>query len=240
MTNESLLIEHYYRLIERIRCLAAQYHRPPNSIRLLAVSKSQPLDKIQPLIQAGQLDFGENYVVEGLNKISAPPLVNAPPLNWHFIGQIQSNKLRAIATHFNWVQTVTTLEQAKKLSFYRSLSSHNPSHLNVCIQVNISKSKNKQGALPEINQLEDLLNNVSSLDNVVLRGLMAIPDAEETFAAQHRPLKYMAELFTELQSRGLNLDTLSMGMSQDLEAAISAGSTLLRIGTALFGPRKSI
>lgn len=224
---------HYHQLLTYIRLLEAKYQRPLNSIKLLAVSKSQPLDKIRLLIQSGQLDFGENYLQESLIKISAlTPLNLSPPLNWHFIGQLQSNKLNAIATHFDWVQTLNTLEQAKKLSLYRE------SPLNICIQVNISLSKNKQGVLPDINLLEKLCKDVSLIPNLNLRGLMAIPDAADSFDAQYRPLKYMAELFAELQSRGLNLDTLSMGMSQDLEAAIAAGSTLVRIGTKLFGPRE--
>jgi pyridoxal phosphate enzyme (YggS family) len=240
MTNDSLLITHYHQLLSRIRFLEAKYQRPHQSINLLAVSKSQPLDKIRPLIQAGQLHFGENYVQEALNKISAfPPLNLNEPLNWHYIGQLQSNKLRAIATYFNWVQTVTSFEQAKKLNLYRSLASENPGPLNICIQVNISRSASKHGVLPDLNLLEDLLKSANKLPNIILRGLMAIPEPSDSFEAQYLPLKSMAELFAELQSRGLNLDTLSMGMSQDLEAAIKAGSTLLRVGTALFGPRES-
>lgn len=239
MTNDSLLIKHYYDLLEHIRLLACKYQRPAHNIALLAVSKSQPLDKIRLLIQTGQLDFGENYLQEGLNKISAfPPLEVNHKLNWHYIGQLQSNKLRAVAIHFNWVQTVTSLEQAKKLSHYRYLASEHAFPLNICIQVNISQSQNKQGLPPDINLLEDLLSKVSLLANLNLRGLMTIPEAADTFEEQYRPLKYMAELFAELQSRGLSLDTLSMGMSHDLEAAIAAGTTLLRIGTALFGPRE--
>lgn len=232
---------HYQQLLAYIRLLEAKYQRPLNSIKLLAVSKSQPLDKIRLLIQSGQLDFGENYLQESLAKISAlAPLNLNPAVNWHFIGQLQSNKLKAIASHFNWVQTVTTLDQAKKLSQYRQAIGNPHSPLNICIQVNISLSPNKQGALPDINLLEKLCKSASSLSGVNMRGLMAIPDATDNFDAQYRPLKYMAELFAELQSRGLNLDTLSMGMSQDLEAAIAAGSTLVRIGTKLFGPRELI
>lgn len=241
MTNQSLFMAKYHDLLAYIRLLEAKYQRPTQSVKLLAVSKSQPLDKIRLLIQAGQLDFGENYLQESLNKISAlTPIPFSPPLNWHFIGPLQSNKLKAIATHFNWVQTLTHFEQAKKLSYYRSLASGVLHPLNVCIQVNISQAKTKQGVLPDINLLEDLAKSISCLTNINLRGLMTLPEQADTFDAQYRPLKYMADLFAELQSRGLNLDTLSMGMSQDLEAAISAGATLLRVGTALFGPRESI
>lgn len=229
---------HYQQLLSDIRRLEAKYQRPLHSIKLLAVSKSQPLDKIRLLIQSGQLDFGENYLQESLIKISAlAPLNLNPALHWHFIGQLQSNKLKTIASHFDWVQTLNTLEQAKKLSQFRQALGNHFSPLNVCIQVNISLSKNKQGVLPDITLLEKLCKDVSLLPNIALRGLMTIPDAADNFEAQYRPLKYMAELFAELQSRGLNLDTLSMGMSQDLEAAIAAGSTLVRIGTRLFGPR---
>lgn len=231
----------YQKLLAYIRLLEAKYQRPLNSIKLLAVSKSQPLDKIRLLIQSGQLDFGENYLQEGLAKISAlTPLDLNPAVNWHFIGQLQSNKLKTIATHFNWVQTVTTLDQAKKLNLYRQSIGNHLAPLNICIQVNISLSPNKQGVLPDIILLEKLCKSVGLLSSVRLRGLMTIPDAADTFDAQYRPLKYMAELFAELQSRGLNLDTLSMGMSQDLEAAVAAGSTLVRIGTKLFGPRELI
>lgn len=232
---------HYQQLLAYIRLLEARHQRPLHSIKLLAASKSQPLDKIRLLIQSGQLDFGENYLQESLIKISAlAPLNLNPAINWHFIGQLQSNKLKAIASHFQWVQTLSTLDQAKKLSQYRQAMGSRIPPLNICIQVNISLSQNKQGALPDINLLEKLCKSVDSLPGVNLRGLMAIPDAADNFDAQYRPLKYMAELFAELQSRGLNLDTLSMGMSQDLEAAIAAGSTLVRIGTKLFGPRESI
>lgn len=236
--NDSLLIKHYYQLINYLRFLEKKYQRPYQSIQLLAVTKSQPLDKIQMLIQENHIDFGENYLQESLNKISAfSALKINSEIHWHFIGQLQTKKLRAIAVNFNWVQTVTTLEQATKLGNYRQLLPQNPSKLNICLQVNISRSTNKQGVLPDINLLEDLSKAVSLLPNINLRGLMTIPDPADTFEAQYRPLKQMAELFAELQSRGLNLDTLSMGMSQDLEAAIAAGSTLVRIGTALFGKR---
>ncbi len=241
MTNQSLFRATYPDLLAHIRFLEAKYQRPTQSVKLLAVSKSQPLDKIRLLIQSGQLDFGENYLQESLHKISALSSLNLKsPLNWHFIGPLQSNKLKAIATHFHWAQTLTHLAQAKKLSHYRILASEMPLPLNICIQVNISQATSKQGVLPDINLLEDLSKSISLLPNINLRGLMAIPEPADTFDKQYRPLKYMAELFAELQSRGLNLDTLSMGMSQDLEAAIAAGSTLLRIGTALFGPRESI
>lgn len=232
---------HYQQLLAYIRLLEAKYQRPLNSIKLLAVSKSQPLDKIRLLIQSGQLDFGENYLQESLAKISAlAPLNFNSTVNWHFIGQLQSNKLKTIASHFDWVQTISSLEQAKKLSQHRQAISNNFRPVNICIQVNISRSSSKQGALPEINSLEELCKSVSLLSGLSLRGLMAIPDPSDNFDTQYRPLKYMAELFAELQSRGLNLDTLSMGMSQDLEAAIAAGSTLVRIGTKLFGPRELI
>lgn len=241
MTIEGSFTEHYHNLIKHIRFLETKYHRPNKSITLLAVSKSQPLNKIHALIQAGQLDFGENYLQESLSKLSAlTPLKLNPPLNWHFIGRLQSNKLSAIATHFNWVHTVTTLEQAIRLSHYRALSHAGlMMPLNLCIQINISQSKHKQGLAPETNKLEDLFKSIARLKYIKLRGLMTIPDPtpDSTPDPIFDPFKSMAELFAELQSRGLELDTLSMGMSQDFEAAISAGATIIRIGSRLFGPR---
>lgn len=239
MTKHDLLIKRYHQLIGHIHSLEGKYQRPSNSIKLLAVSKSQPLNKISALLQANQLDFGENYLQEGLSKISALiSLKISSPYNWHFIGQLQSNKLRAIAAHFNWVQTVTSLKQAVKLGHYRGQIDQEPPNLNICIQINISRSKTKNGVLPDIALLEDLLGSINLVSNLRLRGLMTMPDPTETIEAQSLPYCRMAELFAELQSKGLSLDTLSMGTSHDMEAAISAGSTLVRIGTALFGERE--
>ncbi len=242
MKNHFLCLPQYTYpiLLAQIHRLAEKYQRPYNAIKLLAVSKSQPLDKIRLLIQTAQLDLGENYVQEGLYKISAlTPLCISlqPQINWHFIGTLQSNKLQAIATSFDWVQTITTIKQAEKLSYYRGLSAPNGPNLKLCIQVNISQSPQKQGVWPEVHLLSDLAQAIELLPHIELKGLMTMPDAAQGFDAQYRPLKAMAELFTELQSRHPNWDTLSMGTSQDLEAAIAAGSTLLRLGTALFGPR---
>lgn len=210
----------------RIREAAQASNRDPSAIGLLAVSKTQPADAIRAAFAAGQRDFGENYLQEALDKQQQ---LSDLPLAWHFIGPIQSNKTRPIAEHFSWVHSVDRLKIAQRLSEQRP---DNLPPLNICLQVNISGEDSKSGCQPH--ELQDLALAVSALPRLRLRGLMAIPQASEDPARQRAVLASLRELQQNLQ---LDLDTLSMGMSADLEAAVAEGSTWLRIGTAIFGAR---
>jgi pyridoxal phosphate enzyme (YggS family) len=219
---------------ERITKAARGAGRDPEGIRLLAVSKSFPAAAIIDAAHAGQRAFGENYVQEALQKMAevqseAPELA----LEWHFIGPIQSNKTRAIAEHFDWVQSVDRLRIAERLSEQRPASL---SPLNILLQVNISGEASKSGVAPE--EAAALAAAVDRLPGLRLRGLMAIPEPEAEIARQFPPLVKMKRLFDQLRSDGLPLDTLSLGMSADLEAAVATGSTMVRIGTAIFGERE--
>ncbi|PZQ36493.1 MAG: YggS family pyridoxal phosphate-dependent enzyme, partial [Ectopseudomonas oleovorans] len=195
-------------------------------IGLLAVSKTKPAEAIREAHAAGLRDFGENYLQEALEKQTQ---LADLPLIWHFIGPIQSNKTRPIAEHFDWVHSVDRLKIAQRLSEQRP--AHLPA-LNICLQVNISGEDSKSGCSPE--ELTALARAVVALPNLRLRGLMAIPEPTDDVAAQHAAFARLRQLRDEL---ALNLDTLSMGMSHDLEAAIAEGATWVRIGTALFGAR---
>lgn len=218
------------RTVQKTICLLEQQSaRPQGSVRLIAVSKFHPISAIQQAYQTGIIDFGENYLQEAIGKISALPLEN---MTWHFIGQIQSNKSRLIAEHFDWVHTVEKLTIAKRLNDARS---NLGTPLNICLQVNIDGSKHKGGV--SLSNLSELAHAVSKFPHIRLRGLMAIPDYHDTLPAQQAGYRLLAEAKAKLCSEGLKLDTLSMGMSQDLEAAISMGATMVRVGTAIFGPR---
>ena len=207
--------------------------RARDSVQLLAVSKTKPNDAILEAAQAGQRAFGENYVQEGVDKVQFfsthhPQL----KLEWHFIGPIQSNKTRLVAEHFDWVHTIDRDKTAQRLSAQR------PSDLpdlQVLIQVNISGEASKSGIEPE--QIFALAELISSLPNLTLRGLMSIPANVDDHAAQLATFQRLADLQTQLQKRYPHIDTLSMGMSGDMSAAIEAGSTMVRIGTAIFGAR---
>ncbi len=214
---------------ERIHAAEQRFDRAPDSVALLAVSKTRSADEVRACAALGQRRFGENYLQEALGKIAQ---LAELPVEWHFIGPIQSNKCRDIAAHFDWVHSVDRLKIARLLSDHRPASS---APLNVCIQVNVSGEASKSGCA--LQELPALAAAVAALPNLQLRGLMAIPAPAESFAAQAQPLRRLREAFEALQQHGHALDTLSMGMSDDLEAAIAEGSTLVRIGTALFGPR---
>ncbi|WP_140626922.1 YggS family pyridoxal phosphate-dependent enzyme [Methylibium rhizosphaerae] len=210
-------------------CAAAQ--RPVQSVTLLAVSKTQEASAVRDAFGAGQRAFGENYVQEALDKMAALADLR-PQVEWHLIGPLQSNKTRVVAEHFDWVHSVDRLRVAQRLSEQR------PAHLpplNVCLQVNISGESSKSGAAPA--EVHALAHAVAALPRLRLRGLMAIPEPEGDFEAQRAPHRLLRELQQVLVRDGLPLDTLSMGMSADLEAAIAEGSTLVRIGTAIFGAR---
>jgi pyridoxal phosphate enzyme (YggS family) len=219
---------------ERITKAARGAGRDPEEIQLLAVSKSFPAAAVIEAAHAGQRAFGENYVQEALQKITEVASEAAGiALEWHFIGPIQSNKTRAIAEHFDWVQSVDRLRIAERLSEQRP---DTLSPLNVLLQVNISDEASKSGVAPE--DAAALAFAVERLPRLRLRGLMAIPEPEPDSARQRVPLARMKLLFNQLRGHGLPLDTLSLGMSADLEAAIAAGSTMVRIGTAIFGERE--
>jgi len=215
-------------VINDIQKYQTQYHR--TNITLLAVSKTQPIEKILALYNEGQRSFGENYLQEALEKITS---LQDKDIEWHFIGRMQRNKTKKIAENFSWVQTVASELIAKRLSEQRPM--HLPA-LNICIEVNISHDPNKSGVAPE--QVLTLAQYCLTLSNIKLRGLMCIPEQQSEFAQQRIIFRKMFELYQSLQQQGLALDTLSMGMSGDMEAAIAEGSTMLRIGTALFGKRK--
>jgi pyridoxal phosphate enzyme (YggS family) len=200
-------------------------------VRLLAVSKLQPVDKIRALFGAGQREFGENYVQEALHK---QQLLADLDIRWHFIGPLQSNKTREVAQHFSWVQSV---DREKSL---RRLSAQRPPELpplNVCLQVNISAEQSKSGCLPD--DVLALAREVARLPRLKLRGLMAIPAASQDPQHQQHAFAAMRTLLQQLQTELPQLDTLSMGMSGDMDAAIAEGASIVRIGTAIFGARNS-
>jgi pyridoxal phosphate enzyme (YggS family) len=214
----------------RIHRACETYGRDPSTIRLLAVSKRHGLDAVREALAAGQVEFGENFVQEALPKIEATA---GTPARWHFIGHLQSNKTALAATHFDWVQTVDRLKIARRLSDQRPF--HAPP-LQICIQVRIGGEASKAGAEPAA--VPDLAAAMRELPRVRLRGLMAIPPPSDDFATQRAYARDLRTLQEGLIAAGFELDTLSIGMSDDLEAAVAEGSTLLRIGTALFGPRR--
>ncbi|WP_417226788.1 YggS family pyridoxal phosphate-dependent enzyme [Amphritea sp.] len=217
----------------RVQIATAAEHakRQPQSINLLAVSKTRQADELRQAWSARQRDFGENYLQEALDKIDA---LSDLDICWHFIGPIQSNKTRPIAENFSWVHSVDRFKVAQRLNDQRPASLP---PLNICLQVNISEEASKSGVLPA--ELTALATEVASLPNIRLRGLMAIPASDADPQRQRAPFAQLNALLQGLQQQLPNtpLDTLSMGMSGDMEAAILEGATIVRIGTALFGPR---
>lgn len=230
MTHSSALLERYQTVQARIEKARQAAHRQ-DLVDLLAASKTKPIEDIIALADAGQTAFGENYVQEALAKIA-----QRPDLEWHFIGPIQSNKTKSIAEHFQWVHSIDRLKIAERLSKQRPAAL---APLNVLLEVNISQEESKAGFAPEA--VLEAAKVVASLPNLVLRGLMAIPAKAETPAAQHAPFKALREQLQTLQTAlpEAPLDTLSMGMSADLEAAVAEGATMVRIGTDLFGARNT-
>jgi pyridoxal phosphate enzyme (YggS family) len=216
-----------------IATAAHRAQRDPHTIGLLAVSKTFGPDAILEAAQVGQKAFGENYLQEALDKMAALHSVRPDlHLEWHFIGPIQSNKTRAIAEHFDWVHSVERAKIAQRLSDQRP--EHLP-RLNVCLQINISGEHSKSGATLE--QAPQLAHAIARMPRLKLRGLMAIPEPAGDFEQQRIPFRRLRQLFDELRAEGLDIDTLSMGMSADMAAAIAEGSTMVRIGTAIFGRR---
>ena len=225
----SSIAENIFRVGQQIAEAAQACGRAPGAVTLLAVSKTQSAATVREAYEAGQRDFGENYVQEALDKIGALPL---PGLVWHFIGPLQSNKTRDIASHFDWVHSVDRLKIAVRLNEQRPAGM---APLNVCIQVNISEEDSKSGvALADV---EALCEALQSLPNLRLRGLMAIPAPCDDPVAQRAVYAPLTALLRQLQARYPGMDTLSIGMSADIAAAIAEGSTLVRVGTAIFGAR---
>jgi hypothetical protein len=208
---------------------ATKAGRPAAAVRLLAVSKTFPAAAVREAYRAGQTAFGENYLQEALDKIEA---LRELPLEWHFIGPIQSNKTRAIAEHFDWVHGVDRLKVAERLSAQRPASLP---PLNICLQVNVSGEASKSGVTPD--DVAQLAGEVVRLPRLQLRGLMAIPAPTDDPVRQRAPFARMRELFAALKAQGMQLDTLSMGMSHDFAVAIQEGATIVRVGTAIFGAR---
>ncbi|MGM3192694.1 YggS family pyridoxal phosphate-dependent enzyme [Dickeya dadantii subsp. dieffenbachiae] len=231
--NTSAVQQNLQDVRQRISAAAERCGRAPEEITLLAVSKTKPVSAIEEAIAAGQRAFGENYVQEGVDKVRHFQAVQPDTqLEWHFIGPLQSNKSRLVAEHFDWCHTIDRLRIAQRLSEQR------PAHLpplNVLLQVNISQEQSKSGILAR--DLSGLAASVAHLPNLRLRGLMAIPAPETDHARQLAVFRQMTELFLQLKADYGTLDTLSMGMTDDMAAAIEAGSTLVRIGTAIFGAR---
>ena len=215
--------------ISKIYELEAKYGRPKNSVSLLAVSKKKPPEEILKAASLGISHFGENYFQEAIKKIERLRELN---LKWHFIGSIQSNKTREIAQTFDWIQSLDREKIAVKLNEYRG---NTLSALNVCVQVNLSGEETKSGV--PINQAQDLCELVEELPNLKLRGLMAIPSPQPDFQLQRIKFRELSRKFDDLKTNHPNIDILSMGMSSDFEAAIAEGSTMVRLGTALFGAR---
>lgn len=215
---------------QQIAQAAYQFSRSPESIQLLAVSKTRPVTAIMTAYQSGQRCFGENYLQEAVPKIQA---LRDYKLEWHFIGQLQSNKTRLVAENFAWVQSLETFNQAQRLNEQRP---EQLPPLNVCIQINISQEQQKSGI--GLDDLPTLARRVMKLPRLRLRGLMALPAPIQDFEQQRIPFRTLRAAYQQLQTElSLELDTLSMGMSSDMVAAIAEGATLVRIGTAIFGER---
>lgn len=214
---------------ERIAKAARVVGRDLGAVTLLAMSKSKPLADILAAAEAGQNTFGENYAQEGIEKIS---LTVNRHFDWHFTGPLQSNKTRLVAENFAWVHTVERLKIAERLSAQRP---DNLPPLQVCVQVNVSGEASKSGCAPD--EALALCLAIAALPRIKLRGLMAIPEETEDFEKQRQPFRALREIADSIRVAGVPLDTLSMGMSHDLEAAIAEGATIVRIGTAIFGER---
>ena len=227
---------------QRLELAALAAKREPEDIQLLAVSKTFPSRAVEEAMHAGQTAFGENYVQEGVEKIQELAKLR-PWLEWHFIGPLQSNKTRDVAEHFDWVHSIDRLKIAERLSSQRG-EFPNLGDLQVCVQINVSAEESKSGIAFE--EVEALCTSIAKLPHLVLRGLMAIPAPSDELAQQRQAFAAVRECFTGIKAKHSNdvgydfFDTLSMGMSDDMEAAIAEGSTIVRIGSAIFGKRDKI
>jgi pyridoxal phosphate enzyme (YggS family) len=221
--------ENLRKIRDLLHSAAIEANRDPAEVRLLAVSKKQSLEKIREAYAAGQRDFGENFVQEGVEKIEA---MAKDDLTWHFIGHLQSNKTRVVAEYFDWVHTIDKFKTARRLSDQRP---DDLPPLNVCLQVNVDDEESKSGVTPEA--LPELAAACRDLPNIRLRGLMCLPAIRENPDEQRIPFAVLRKLAEKLRTGGVDTDTLSMGMTADFRAAILEGATIVRIGTALFGER---
>lgn len=225
------ILQQLQQVHDRIAAATAACHRAADEVQLLAVSKTKPVEDILAAYAAGQRQFGENYVQEAIDKIQALS-ASCPDICWHLIGPLQANKTRQVAAHFDWVHSVDRLKIAERLS------AHRPKQLpplNICLQINISREANKSGILPQ--QVAELAAQVAALPGLCLRGVMAIPEATNDNEKLTAQLVELQQLFDRMAEKYPQLDTLSVGMSNDLELAVACGSTLVRIGTAIFGSR---
>ena len=227
---------------QRLELAALAAKREPEDIQLLAVSKTFPSRAVEEAMHAGQTAFGENYVQEGVEKIQQLTKLR-PWLEWHFIGPLQSNKTREVAEHFDWVHSIDRLKIAERLSSQRG-EFPDLGALQVCVQINVSEEESKSGI--SLEEVEILCDAIATLPNLSLRGLMAIPAPSDDESQQRRSFAAVRECFTGMKIKHANaagydcFDTLSMGMSNDLEAAIAEGSTMVRVGSAIFGKRDKI
>ncbi len=216
---------------QRIHDAATKYGRPDSSIQLLAVSKTRPAGDIRSALETGQHRFGESYLQEAIEKIQQ---LSDTQAEWHFIGRIQSNKTKIIAEHFDWVHGLCSFKHARRLNDQRP---QRLPPLKVCLQINLSNEGSKAGIAPE--EAAELAGLIHELPRLHLKGLMTLPAPAETVVQQRQPFQTLRELRDRIKTDALPLDTLSMGMSGDLEAAIAEGATIVRVGTAIFGPRNS-
>ncbi len=216
--------------------IAGPHHETQGPVVLVAVSKTKSVDDVRKAFVAGQRDFGENYVQEAIAKIEALTDLRASGIVWHFIGPLQSNKLKLVANHFDWVHGIDRLKIASGLSRYRSGQASGHQALNACIQVNVSGERSKSGVAPE--DAMALAAEVALLPQLKLRGLMTIIEQTADQATQRAQFRKMRTLFELMRSQSSDVDTLSMGMSQDFTVAISEGATMVRIGSAIFGTRE--
>jgi pyridoxal phosphate enzyme (YggS family) len=229
--SSSHVARHLEEVRQRIAKAAADASRDASTVSLLAVSKTFPAEDVRAAFNAGQRAFGENYVQEAVAKIAELADLRSQ-IEWHFIGPLQSNKTKVVAENFDWVHSVDRLKIAERLSDQRG---NNMAALNVCLQVNVSGEASKSGVTPD--ETLALARAVAALPHLRLRGLMAIPEPAGTLDEQRAPHRRLREIMNTLRAEGLELDTLSMGMSADIEAAILEGATMVRIGTAIFGAR---
>ncbi len=229
---KQIICDHLQTIGKQIRSAEALYLRKPNSTSLLAVSKRHPVNSIEQAIACGQNRFGENYAQEMHEKALQLQRLGHTNIEWHYIGPIQSNKTRLIAETASWVHSIDRYKVAKRISEQKPEARKT---INICLQVNVSGESSKSGV--PFNQLADLADSIQSLSGIRLRGLMAIPVATDDVAQQRDSFAKVRKVMEGLNEQGYNLDTLSMGMSGDMEAAIAEGATVVRIGTAIFGQR---
>ena len=229
--SSSHVARHLEEVRQRIAKAAADASRDASTVMLLAVSKTFPAEDVRAAFDAGQRAFGENYVQEAVAKITELADLRSE-IEWHFIGPLQSNKTKVVAENFDWVHSVDRLKIAERLSDQRP---DGMPRLNVCLQINVSGEDSKSGVAPD--DALALAHQIAALPRLRLRGLMAIPEPAGTLDEQRAPHRRLREIMDALRADGLELDTLSMGMSADIEAAILEGSTMVRIGTAIFGAR---